>query len=127
MTKEERIGRCRELKRSVNCAQAVALGFADMVDVDEDTLRRCTQAYGSGLATMEGTCGALTGAALITGLAVRDKAEARRVMASVMKRFGERNGATVCRELKGIGTGCPLRACPDCVADAAEFLLEELA
>ncbi len=30
------------------------------------------------------------------------------------------------RELKGIGTGCPLRQCEDCVADAAEFLEEAL-
>ena len=36
----------------------------------------------------------------------------------------KRNGATRCKLLKGIGTGQPLRDCPDCVADASEFLEE---
>ena len=44
----------------------------------------------------------------------------------VMTKFQERNGATQCRLLKGVGTGCVLRECPDCVADACEFLEEEL-
>ena len=36
----------------------------------------------------------------------------------------KRNGATRCKLLKGIGTGQPLRDCPDGVADASEFLEE---
>ena len=40
----------------------------------------------------------------------------------IMEKFQERNGSTQCRQLKGVDTGTPLRACPDCVADASEFL-----
>ena len=126
MTKEERIARCRELKKSVNCAQAVALGFADVVGVDEDVLARCTQAYGGGMGTMDGTCGTIVGAGMIIGLVSADRPSARKTMAEVMTRFKERNGATVCRVLKGVDTGCPLRACPDCVADSAEILYDAL-
>jgi C_GCAxxG_C_C family probable redox protein len=126
MNKSERIDRCRELKSAVNCAQAVAIGFADVAGMDQDTISRCAQAYGSGLATMDGTCGALTGAGLVIGLAIPDKVSARKSMATVMQRFKTRNGSTVCKDLKGVATGCPLRSCVDCVADAASFLCDEL-
>lgn len=123
---ETRAARCRELKKSYNCAQAVALGFADMTDLPAETLERCTAGYGLGMGNMEGTCGALTGACMICGLLSADRNEARKRMISIMKAFKERNGATTCRELKGVDTGRVLRECPDCVADAAEFLALEL-
>lgn len=44
----------------------------------------------------------------------------------VMNKFQERNGSTQCKQLKGVGTKVVLRNCPDCVADAAEFLEEQL-
>ena len=47
-------------------------------------------------------------------------------MKQVMMRFKERNGATQCRLIKGVDTGIVLRECPDCIADAAEFLEESL-
>ena len=47
-------------------------------------------------------------------------------MKVLMEKFQERNGATLCRLLKGIDTGKVLRDCPDCVADASEFLEEFL-
>ena len=44
----------------------------------------------------------------------------------IMAKFQERNGATQCKRLKGVETGVVLRDCPDCVADASEFLEEAL-
>ena len=49
-----------------------------------------------------------------------------RGMRQMMEKFKQRNGATQCRMLKGVGTGNVLRECPLCVADAAEFLEEQL-
>lgn len=43
-----------------------------------------------------------------------------------MDKFKQRNGATQCKLLKGLGTGKVLRECPLCVADASEFLEEIL-
>ena len=43
-----------------------------------------------------------------------------------MTKFQERNGATQCKLLKGVGIKVVLRECPDYVADAAEFLEEQL-
>lgn len=109
-----------------NCAQAVACTYSDLAGLDEETLLAATHAFGAGMATMEGTCGALTGAAVVVGLATGDRARSRVLIKDIMENFRKRNGSTVCRELKGIGTGCPLRQCEDCVADAAEFLEEAL-
>ena len=44
----------------------------------------------------------------------------------IMTKFQERNGATQCKLLKGVGTKVVLRECPLCVADAAEFLEEQI-
>lgn len=70
---------------------------------------------------MEGTCGALVGAGLVVGLVNKDKAKSMKQMREMMTKFQERNGATQCKLLKGIGTEVVLRECPLCVADAAEF------
>ena len=75
---------------------------------------------------MEGTCGSLVGAGLVLGLVNKDKAKSMKQMRQIMKKFQERNGATQCKLLKGVGTKVVLRECQDCVADAAEFLEEQL-
>lgn len=125
---ENKIEEARARKRSGehNCAQAVACTYSDLAGLDEETLLAATHAFGAGMATMEGTCGALTGAAVVVGLATGDRARSRVLIKDIMENFRKRNGSTVCRKLKGIGTGCPLRQCEDCVADAAEFLEEAL-
>lgn len=109
-----------------NCAQAVACTYADVVGVDESLISAVTSSFGTGMGTMEGTCGALVGAGVIAGLKIRDRVKSRAVMKSIMSRFKEKNQSTVCRDLKGAVTGCPLRDCNGCVADAAAILEEEL-
>ena len=75
---------------------------------------------------MEGTCGALVGAGIVLGLTTKDRTIARKGMRQIMTQFQQRNGATQCKLLKGVGNGVVLRDCPGCVADAAEFLEELL-
>lgn len=126
MEKQERIEYCRSLKGKYNCAQAIALGFSDIAGLDRKTLEHCAMAYGTGLGTLDGTCGTLLGAGMVIGLASADRAEARKRIIEVMNAFKSRNSTVTCRALKGLDTGHPLRACPDCVADTAEFLLDVL-
>lgn len=116
----------RKKSGQYNCAQAVACTYGDIVGLDEEFVKAVTASFGTGMGNMEGTCGALVGAGVVAGLVKRDRIEARAAMKRIMDRFKAQNGATVCRELKGIGTGCVLRDCNDCVADAARFLAEEL-
>ena len=124
-----RIEWVREAKASgrLNCAQAVACAFCEATGRGAEEMAAMGAAFGNGMGCMEGTCGALTGAGLVLGLHYSgDRAKAMKAMRRIMARFQERNGATVCKVLKGIETGRVLRACPDCVADAAEFLENEL-
>ena len=109
-----------------NCAQAVVCTYCDLVDLPEQMALDIAGAYGTGMGNMEGTCGALVGAGMILGLHTKDRNLARARMKVLMDKFQQRNGATRCRLLKGIGTGKVLRDCPDCVADASEFLEEFL-
>ena len=125
---ESRKGLAAEKKRcnTHNCAQAVACTYCDLVGLPEQTAKDLASSFGGGMGNREGTCGALVGAGMILGLKTKDRELARSRMKDIMTRFQERNGATRCCLLKGIGTGKVLRECPDCVADAAEFLEEYL-
>lgn len=114
----------KKICNSHNCAQAVACTYCDLVGLDEKTAYDIAGAYGGGMGNMEGTCGAIVGAGMIVGLKTGDRHLSRARMKVIMEKFQERNGATQCRLLKGVGTGVVLRACPDCVADASEFLEE---
>lgn len=106
----------------LNCAQAVLCTYADIAGIDEETAMRLAAPFGAGMGNMEGTCGAIVGAGLVLGLT----SASTKQMRQIMNKFQERNGATQCRLLKGVGTGKVLRECSDCVADAAEFLEEQI-
>ena len=125
---ETRVSQAVEKKKSgrYNCAQSVACTYCDLAGLDEETMYAVAGAFGAGMGNMEGTCGALSGAGMVLGGRLHDRAAAMKAMRRVMTKFGERNGATVCKLLKGNGSGCALRACDDCVADAAEFVEDEL-
>lgn len=112
-------GRC-------NCAQAVAATYADQAGTDEETMMSMGAAFGTGMGCLEGTCGALVGAGLVLGAVHRDRVKAMRAMREVMTAFKQQNGAVTCRELKGQGGAPALRACNDCVADAATLLEKAL-
>lgn len=128
MTNEDKVTKAVELKKSgaYNCAQSVACAFCTEAGVDHETMAAMTSAYGLGMGTTYGTCGALVGAGAVIGLVERDRNRARIAIKDVMEKFEQRNGATICRELKGIESGKMLRSCNDCVADAAEFTQQYL-
>ena len=136
---------------SHNCAQAILHTYADIAGISEDEAMNIAGAFGAGMGNMEGTCGALVGAGLVLGLVNKDKAAIEREegkacfdspereqarlkakvksmkqMRQIMTKFRERNGATQCKLLKGVGTKVVLRECPLCVSDAAEFLEEQI-
>ena len=111
---------------SHNCAQAILHTYADIAGIDEDTAMNIANAFGAGMGNMEGTCGALVGAGMVLGMVNKDKAKSMKQMREIMVKFQKRNGATLCKLLKGVGTKAVLRECPDSVADAAEFLEEQI-
>ena len=125
MTTAERQDYAAKLKREMNCCQAVVRAFADTVSLDEATLTSLAAGFGSGMGTMEGSCGALVGAVMVAGL--RTGGSGTRALARrILPRFRELCGATICRELKGVDTGKPLCSCEDCVRNAVLAAAEAL-
>ena len=118
MTLDKRMDYAARRKKEMNCCQAVLVAFADKLGKSEDDLLRLGSGFGSGMATMEGTCGALVGAIMVSSLLSPD-GEARNNSRAIMSRFKELcGGATICRDLKGIETGKVLCSCEDCVRNA---------
>lgn len=118
-----------EKKRSgrYNCAQAVACTYAGAVGAPVDVIEATAAAFGTGMGTLRGTCGALVGAGIIYGYATADRVKARAGMKRMFEGFENRIGATQCAMLKGVGNGKPLAACEECVAEAARQLELQLA
>ena len=123
-TLEDRIETGAQLKRKMNCCQAVLVAYADRLGKSEDELVRLGSGFGSGMGTMEGTCGALVGAIMVSSLVAAPGAAMSNSRA-IMSRFKELSGATVCRDLKGIGTGKVLCSCEDCVRNAIRAVGEK--
>ena len=123
-TLEDRIETGAQLKRKMNCCQAVLVAYADRLGKSEDELMRLGSGFGSGMGTMEGTCGALVGAIMVSSLVAAPGAAMSNSRA-IMSRFKELSGATVCRDLKGIGTGKVLCSCEDCVRNAIRAVGEK--
>ena len=114
------------LNRTHNCTQAILSTYHDYTGLEEETLVHAGNSFGAGMGNMEGTCGAIVGAGIVYGLAVKNKAKAMSGMRQLMNKFQLRNCATQCKLIKGIETGKVLRPCHLCVSDAAEFLEELL-
>jgi len=123
----KQIAAAKKRCNSHNCAQAIVHTYADIAGIDEQSSMNIAGAFGGGMGNMEGTCGAIVGAGIVLGMVNKDRVQAMRQMRQIMTKFQQRNGATQCKLLKGVGTKVVLRECPDCVADAAEFLEEQLA
>ena len=118
MTLDKRMDYAARRKKEMNCCQAVLVAFADKLGKSEDDLLRLGSGFGSGMATMEGTCGALVGAIMVSSL-LSAEGEARNNSRAIMSRFKELcGGATICRDLKGIETGKMLCSCEGCVRNA---------
>lgn len=109
-----------------NCCQAVLLAFEDELDLSTEDLRRIGAAFGAGMGCMEGTCGALCGAEIVLGIKHFDDGPLMKHAKLIHESFKNKSGATICKILKGVGTGKVLCACDDCVRHGVE-VIEELA
>lgn len=119
--------------KKYNCAQSVACAFAEDLNIDPQVLFKLLEGFGFGMGCANGTCGAISGAVALLGLKNSDgnleapatKAQTYQLSKELLLKFQEKNGATICRDLKGIDTGNVLRSCPGCIEDAVE-LVEEI-
>lgn len=121
-------------KKGYNCCQAVACAFSDVIGVDEETLFKAGEGFGLGMGGTEGTCGAISGAIMVAGFKnssgdtenTTTKGSTYKLSKEIVDKFIEKNGATLCKDLKGIQTGTPIRSCNGCIKDATCIVQEIL-
>lgn len=134
-------------KNGYNCAQSVALAYADIYPVDVETIKMLSAPLGGGMGRLREVCGAVTGIFLILGMEhpvfePNDKTTKTACYAAVQRtalNFKDKMGSYICADLLKIGrqpqSPTPddrnneyysKRPCAYCVAVAAEILGEEL-
>lgn len=125
MTIEKRADIAAELKATgqCNCTQSVLKVFEDKIDVAPEELSKLASGFAAGMGCMESTCGALIGAVMIAGM-ITDGKGTPRYSKDLVKKFNDKCGATICKDLKGITTGKVICECPDCVRNAVISLGE---
>jgi C_GCAxxG_C_C family probable redox protein len=127
------------------CSQAVFGAFAPQFGVDDETAVRIATGFAGGM-KMGDTCGAVTGALMVLGLARSDETcrtpDGRQAVGALAvecaRRFRERRGALACRDLLGCDISTPegrqlaqdrnlfRTTCVDAVRDAAAIVDELL-
>jgi C_GCAxxG_C_C family probable redox protein len=90
-----------------NCAQAVFCAFCDMTGMDIDAAARLSSSFGGGMGRLREVCGTVSGALLALGMLrgygnPKDPEQKKAHYALVQeyaRRFREKNGTIICREL----------------------------
>ena len=106
-----------------HCAQASLCTYADEIGFPVETLKRFAAAFGGGMATEEGNCGALVGAGMVLGLKKYKGPRIHEETVLLYNTFVEKCGSAFCKELQAVQeNGEPLCSCEDCVRNAIEAL-----
>ncbi len=130
-----------------NCAQAVLIPFAADHGVSSTTASDIAAGFGGGMARLQGTCGAITGACMALGITIGarepDATKAKDATTAAFREFQKRfvglHGETTCRSLLKVDLNTEegraahaqhkLREtiCTPCVRDAAQIVEDLLA
>ena len=140
----EKTEKAKELfKQGYNCSQAVLGVFCEELGLDFDTAIKIASSFGGGMGRMREVCGTVSGMFMAAGLAFstpdNNKAEQYKIVQELAKRFKEKNGSIICRELlEGIESSTsPIpsertetyykkRPCIELVGDSVEIFEEYL-
>jgi len=129
-----------------NCSQAVLTAFAADFGIDEELALKLGTQFGGGARNGE-MCGAVSGALMVLGLKyghyqadnIEQKSRAYSIASEYTRRFKDKNGSIVCRDLLGYDLTKPEdmacikernlfgEVCPKMIRSAVEVLEEILA
>ena len=130
-------------KKGYNCSQSIVLAFEDLLPVDAATMSRLASSFGGGMGRLREVCGSVSGMFMVAGLLYGyDGPETGQVKADhyariqeLARRFEEKHGTIVCREMLGLSVkhDVPVpearteayykkRPCAEIIGDAAEIL-----
>ena len=126
----------------LNCAQSVAMAFADILPIENAQLLAASRPLGGGIGRLREMCGTVAAAAVVLGLVFPDvsKNELYALVQEHAKKFREKNKTYLCGELL-TNAGLPAetepvaeprtpeyyqkRPCPNLAYDAA-LILEDM-
>lgn len=99
--------KARELFLSgYNCSQSVLGAFCDVMGMDFSMCMRLASPFGGGVARMRHICGTVSASLMVIGITrgyeehdARTKSEHYAFVQEFAKKFQERNGSIICREL----------------------------
>jgi C_GCAxxG_C_C family probable redox protein len=126
----------------MNCAQTVFYSFCTDYELDRPTALRLAQGFGGGMGRTGNTCGAVTGAYMVLGLAhpapvekPREGIEKTYALINEFNRlFEAKHGSLICKKLIGYDLSSPeerakanenyvfTAVCPGLVKDAVTIL-----
>ena len=100
-------------EQGYSCSQAIFAAFADETGLDPETAIKISSSFGGGMGRLREVCGAVSGMFLVVGAKYgytdpQDKLakdEHYRLIQSLAKKFKERHGTIICRELLGREAG----------------------
>ena len=103
----EKSEKAKELfKQGYNCSQAVLGVFCEELGLDFDTAIKIASSFGGGMGRMREVCGTVSGMFMAAGLAfassnssAAEKGEHYKRIQELAKRFKDKNGSIICREL----------------------------
>ena len=134
-----------KLAQNFSCAQSVLSAFAPEYGMSEEEALRTAACFGAGMSRLGRDCGAVTGGLMVLGLAfgAADPSREAKALAygraqEFVRRFKERRGTIVCRELVGYDlsddvqlaaareSGAFVKICTPLVREAVELLASML-
>ena len=143
----EKSEKAKELfKSGYNCSQAVLGVFCEELGLDFETAMKLASSFGGGMGRMREVCGTVSGMFMAAGLAFAsasdsalEKGEHYKRIQELAKRFRDKNGSIICRELlQGIESSTTptpsernqsyykKRPCVELVGDSVEIFEEFL-
>lgn len=114
-----------------NCAQSVLLAFCEDFGLSKNLATTLSLPFGGGMGQMRETCGALTGAFMVLGLASaknkaptpEEKASCYEKVRTLAEAFQTENGSMLCRELLALAqANKEKKNCHELVGYTAELL-----
>ena len=127
----DRILKARELhKEKCNCAQAILVSYHELMNIDELTAYKLSDALGGGFAQMKGLCGAVNAMGIVIGYLnagdLNHKGETKEHSSQevqlCVEKFIAKNNSLECSVLKSENDDN--RSCNDLVANCA-MIIEE--
>ena len=135
-----------QFNQDYNCAQSVFSTFAEEFGLSTDAALSIAMPFGGGMARLGHVCGAVTGALMCIGLMTAESCSANKELKDISyqrtrefaRRFIERNGSLLCRDLIGMDISTPeglqlaieknafRTTCVKFLQDAVEILCEIL-